>query len=83
MEQLERDDRYAEYHEPKVPFCFLWLYNHFIELYNFSGESVTWTNIQSYCIMRNIKFTQIELDYILKMIGWSSSQMAKMRNEQE
>lgn len=83
MEQLERDENYKQFHEPKVPFCFLWIYNCYIEMYSFCGESVTWTNIQSYCIMRNIKFTQSELDLILKMCNWASSQMQKMRDEQE
>ena len=83
MEQLERDPNYSEYHEPKVPFCFLWLFNCFIELYAHCGESVTWTDIQNYGNIRNIKFTQLEVDYILMMCMWSVEQKQAMKDEQE
>lgn len=83
MEQLEREPAFSMYHEPKVPFCFIWLYTSFIELYSHSGESITWTDIENYAKLRNIKFTQIELDYIIRMSTWTNEQIKEMKSEQE
>ena len=46
-------------------------------------ETMTWTDIYSYAIMRNIKFTQVEIDYILKCNSWANSKIQKMRDEAE
>lgn len=79
MEQLEKDGHYNEYLEPKVPFSFLFVYNSFLELYNYSGDNLTWTDIQSYATIRKIDFKQIEIDYILKCISWANNQINEMR----
>lgn len=44
---------------------------------------MTWTDILSYAIIRNIKFTQTEVDYILKCNQWANAQIKKMRDEAE
>ena len=67
--------------DPDIPFCFMFIFTSFLEIYNFSGEQMTWTDIQSYAIMRHIEFRQIELDYILKCYSWANSQKQKMRDE--
>ena len=44
-------------------------------------ETMTWTDIRSYAIMRKIDFSQTEIDYILKCNNWANSQIKKMRDE--
>ena len=44
---------------------------------------MTWTDIQSYAIIRKIDFKQIEIDYILKCYNWANEQIGKMRNEED
>lgn len=83
MEQLESDKNYSMYHEPKVPSCFLWLYTVFLEIYAHSGESITWTTIESYGNIRNVKFNQFEIDYLLKMSSWAENKKSEMREEKE
>lgn len=82
MERLEREPDYEEYYDPKVPFCFMWMYNSFIELYNMAGESITWTEIESYANIRSIKFTQIEVDYIFKMNQWANGMISEMKEQE-
>ncbi|MCR5699650.1 MAG: hypothetical protein K6G52_08415 [Treponemataceae bacterium] len=43
---------------------------------------MTWTDINSYAIMRKIDFKQIEIDYILKCNNWANNQIKKMRDEE-
>ena len=69
--------------DPDIPFCFLFIFNSFLEIYNCCNEIMTWTDILSYAIIRNIKFTQTEVDYILKCNGWANTQIKKMRDEAE
>lgn len=83
MEQLEQDGHYPEYLEPKVPFCFLFVYNSFLEIYNGCGESLTWTDILSYAIIRKIDFTQTEIDYIFKCNAWANGKIKEMRDLME
>ena len=44
-------------------------------------ETMTWTDIRSYAIMRKVDFSQTEIDYILKCNNWANSQIKKMRDE--
>lgn len=45
-------------------------------------ETMTWTDIRSYAIMRKVDFRQIEIDYILKCNNWANAQISKMRDEE-
>lgn len=84
FEDLLEELPHLEYlKDPDVPFCFLFVFNTFLEIYNCCGETLTWTDILSYAIMRNIKFRQIELDYILKCNGWANAKIKEMRDEAE
>ncbi len=69
--------------DPDIPFCFLFIWNSFIEIYNYCHEVITWTDIYSYAIMRKISFNQFEIDYILKCNSWANAQIKKMRDEEE
>lgn len=82
MEQLESDPNLMEYHEPKVPLFFLFVFNCFIEIYNHSGESMTWTDIYNYAKIRKIDFTQNELDTILKCNSWAQSKIHEMKEQE-
>ena len=66
-----------------IPFYFLFIFNTFLEIYNCCNETMTWTDIQSYAIMRKIEFRQIEIDFILKCNGWANAQIKKMRDEED
>lgn len=80
VEYFESNHDFDELRDPNVPPYFLFIFNSFLEIYNCSGESITWTDIQSYAILRNVKFTQTEIDYILKCINWANVQMKEMRD---
>ena len=67
--------------DPDIPFCFLFIFNTFLEIYNMCHETMTWTDIRSYAIMRKVDFSQTEIDYILKCNNWANSQIKKMRDE--
>lgn len=82
MKQMVQDGHYPEYLEPDVPFCFIWLFNRFLELRSHSGESITWTEIESYGNIRNVKFTQFELDYIFKMSNWTNEEIEELRKQE-
>ena len=69
--------------DPDIPFCFLFIFNSFLEIFNCCNEVMTWTDILSYAIMRNVKFSQTEIDYILKCNSWANAQIKKMRDESE
>lgn len=44
---------------------------------------MTWTDILSYAIIRNIKFKQTEIDYILKCNDWANAKIKEMRDKAE
>ncbi len=43
---------------------------------------MTWTDIQSYAILRKIEFRQKEIDLIIKCNAWANEQIKKMRDEE-
>ena len=61
----------------------MFVFNAFLEIYNCCQETMTWTDIYSYAIMRKIDFKQIEIDYILKCNNWATQQIKKMRDEDD
>ena len=69
--------------DPDIPFCFSFVFSTFLEIYNHCHETMTWTDICSYAIMRKIDFKQIEIDYILKCNNWANAQIKKMRDEDD
>ena len=69
--------------DPDIPFCFLFIFNTFLEIYNCCDETMTWTDIRSYAIMRKIDFRQTEIDFILKCNNWANAQIKKMRDEDD
>lgn len=77
--------KYDEYHDIPVPLCFKYIYNVFIELYNnASAESgFTWQDMESYCAVRKIKLSQLEIDYIIKCKNWANSEINKLRKDYE
>ena len=84
FEEVLEECPHLEYlKDPDIPFCFVFIFNSFIEIFNNSHETMTWTDIYSYAIMRKIDFTQTEIDYILKCNGWANTQINKMRNEED
>lgn len=82
FEELLQDMPHLEYlKDPDIPFCFMFIFRCFMEIYNNCHETMTWTDINSYAILRKIDFRQIELDYILKCNSWANAQIKKMRDE--
>lgn len=81
MECFEENEAFDYLRDPDIPFCFMFVFNSFLEIYNCCHETMTWTDILSYAIMRNIKFRQTEIDYILKCNNWANAQIKKMRDE--
>ena len=84
FEEVLEECPHLEYlKDPDIPFCFLFVYNSFLEIFNCCHETMTWTDILSYAIIRKIDFKQIEIDYILKCNTWANAQINKMRDEAE
>ena len=83
MECFEENESFDYLRDPDIPFCFLFVFNSFLEIYNGCHETMTWTDILSYAIIRKVNFTQSEIDYILKCNSWANSQIKKMRDEEE
>ena len=80
---MEREE-YKMYSEPSIPFCFLYLFNAYIEMYGMCGEDgLTWIDINNYAQVRNTKFTQIEIDYIIKCNSWANGQIKLMKEESD
>lgn len=60
----------------------MFVFRAFLEIFNHSGETVTWTDIKNWCEMRRVVLTQFEIDHILMCIGWANSQIKKMRDDE-
>ena len=80
-EYFESNRDFDNLRDPDIPLCFLFVFNCFLEINSCSGESITWTDIKNYAIMRNIDFTQYELDIILKCKAWAGNKINAMREE--
>lgn len=61
----------------------LFVFTSFLEIYNYCKESITWTDIESYAILRKVEFTQTELDLILKCMSWANGKIQEMRDSKE
>ena len=46
-----------------------------------SGESLTWGCMESWSNLRDIQLTQYEIDTVLKMHSWASSERYKLRED--
>lgn len=82
-EYFDNNREFDNLREPSIPLIFLWLFNTFTELYQYCGESITWSEIDAYARLRKIDFTQSELDYILVMNSWANHQIRLMKDEVE
>lgn len=74
---------YEELKDPYVPHCFIFIFNSFLEIYNCSGESLTWTSISEWCKMRKVDLTQNEVSLILKCNAWANGKIKEMKDEEE
>ena len=81
-ECFDSNEAFDYLRDPHIPFCFLFIFNAFLEIYNQCHEVMTWTDIRSYAIMRKIDFRQVEIDYIIKCNSWANAQIKKMRDEE-
>ena len=70
------------YQEPKIPPCFLFLFEAFLEIYNCCNKRITWTDIYSYEQVRKIDLMQWEVDYIIMMNSWANSKINEMNKEE-
>lgn len=68
------------YSEPDVPLVYMFVFQTFLEIYNASGESVTWSDIFCYNEIRETRLTQFEITMILKCIGWANSEVSELRS---
>ena len=82
-DEFYKNEANEKYFDIDVPLCFVWLFNVFVELYNASGEQLTWCDIDAYTRVRDVVFTQSEIDVVLKMKYWAESEAAKLREDGE
>lgn len=64
-----------------VPSFFAQLFSWYLEMDNMSGESLTWGCMESWSNLRDIQLTQYEIDTVLKMHSWASSERYKLRED--
>lgn len=72
-----------------VPCCFVFIFNVFLEIYNSCtlvggltyARNITWQDIESYCRLRKIDLSQLEIDYLLKIKGWADQQIAELEKD--
>lgn len=84
FEELLADMPNLEYlKDPDIPYCFMFVFKCFMEIFNNCHEQMTWTDIHSYAILRKIEFRQIEIDYILKCNTFANAQIKKMRDDED
>lgn len=76
-------ENHPEYKPIAIPYCFLFVFNAFMEIRNHIFEVMTFKDIEAYCTMRNLKLTQTELDYMLKIDAWANEQIRKMQDEEK
>lgn len=82
-EKFNKNPKYDEFYEPSIPFCFIYIFNIFMELFNNSGEGgFNWQDINSYCQVRKINLSQTEIDYIMKCKKWASNEISKLRDDE-
>lgn len=48
-----------------------------------SKEGITWVDIHNYELVRDLKFEQWEIDYILLMNNWANVKIKEMKDEGE
>lgn len=85
------NENYRELWDYPCPFCFLYIFRIFLEVYNgctvvggFSSfKHITWQDIESYCRIRKIELTQLEVDYLLKIKSWASDEIYKLEQEEQ
>lgn len=77
------NDSFKYLRDPDIPFCFMFVFNAFLEIYSLCKETITWTDIASYAIMRKIDFRQKEIDLILKCNNWANEQIRLMKEDAE
>lgn len=68
--------------EPDIPPCFLFVFESFLEIFNCCRETMTWTDIAGYSMMRKVDFSQSEIDWILRCNNWANEQIKRMRDEE-
>lgn len=89
-EEFYRNANYKQFWDYPCPFCFLFIFKVFLELYNgctvvggFSAfKHITWQDIESYCKIRKLELTQLEIDYLLKIKGWASDEIYNLEKEE-
>ena len=48
-----------------------------------SKDGITWTDIRNYELVRDIKFEQWEIDYILLINNWANSKIKEMKDNED
>lgn len=89
-EEFFNNESYKEFWDYPCPFCFLYIFKVFLELYNsctvIGGvsyfEHITWQDIDSYCRVRKIDLSQLEIDYLLKIKNWAKDEINKLEKEE-
>lgn len=79
MEEFYSYPENEVYKDKEIPFPFLFVFQTFMEIYQMSKDAVTWTDIDCYCRVRNIKLSQTEIDYIILINRW----VIKITNEMD
>ena len=58
------------------------MFDVFLELYSLGGQDgITWQEMDSYCNMRRVVLSQVEIGYIIKIRSWVEDETASMRDD--
>ncbi len=88
-ETFYSNEKYSELFDIECPICFLFIFHTFFEIYShctISGgfeckKTITWQDIESYCNLRNMKLSQLELSYLLKIIKWVEEEINELTKD--
>ena len=81
-EAFNSDSHYEYLRDLPIPPCFEYIWRCFLEIRNYSGEQITWTNIYSWCRMRKVDLTQKEIDYLMLINGFANKEIERLREEE-
>lgn len=89
QEAYKKSEYYKDLCDYPIPICFRCVFNIYLDIFSRSTISgglepiqyVTWKDIESYCNVKDIKLTQIELQYIEFIDRIANDEIRKLKKE--
>lgn len=89
-QEFYSNENYEYLWDIQIPPCFLFIFNVFLELYSHcsasgfsSQKNVTWQDIESYCHVRKLELTQLEVSYLLFIAETASKAIDELEKDDD